>query len=419
MSANTTCVVEFKTCGKVNDHEALSILKRVASLVKPIMKKRNWTIPLLREFFPQNPNLLGLNVNRGKEIRLRLRPHHDEMRFLEFEDVLGTMLHELTHNAISPHNAEFYKYLDDLFLELQDLRNKGWHGEGFDAPGFRVGMGISHNVPETERRKAALQAAETRATVNKIMIPSGGRKLGGNAFEVLSNEARMSPKVMAALAAERRRRDALWCGSGDGEAVTGKRRLTTLPPDSSGLEWKCGVCTLENAKTFLACEACGTDRPSDDKKGSGSSPSKRVNRDKPLKPDSGASKSFSSRSATSTTSKEWSCPECGWVQPLSHIFCEACHTIRDDDPKPWSAPTCRKPIDAISRTWPCPVCTLANRIEAKTCEACETSRPNKYGGDEIEEKPARVEEVWVCPECEGQTEDMFRMCRTCQYIRPL
>lgn len=39
--------------------KALPMLQRVASLVKPIMKKHKWVLPTLSEFFPDSPNLLG------------------------------------------------------------------------------------------------------------------------------------------------------------------------------------------------------------------------------------------------------------------------------------------------------------------------------------------------------------------------
>lgn len=38
---------------------ALAMLQRVASLVKPIMRKHSWVLPVLSEFFPESPNLLG------------------------------------------------------------------------------------------------------------------------------------------------------------------------------------------------------------------------------------------------------------------------------------------------------------------------------------------------------------------------
>jgi hypothetical protein len=39
--------------------EALPMLQRVASLVKPIMRKHGWILPVLSEFFPDEPNLVG------------------------------------------------------------------------------------------------------------------------------------------------------------------------------------------------------------------------------------------------------------------------------------------------------------------------------------------------------------------------
>ncbi len=44
---------------KHNANKALHMLQRIASLVKPIMRKRGWVLPVLAEFFPDNPNLLG------------------------------------------------------------------------------------------------------------------------------------------------------------------------------------------------------------------------------------------------------------------------------------------------------------------------------------------------------------------------
>jgi hypothetical protein len=38
---------------------ALPMLQRVAVLVKPIMRKHGWIVPVLSEFFPDSPNLVG------------------------------------------------------------------------------------------------------------------------------------------------------------------------------------------------------------------------------------------------------------------------------------------------------------------------------------------------------------------------
>jgi hypothetical protein len=39
--------------------DALQTLKKVASLVKPIMRARNWKVRELAEFYPEQQNLLG------------------------------------------------------------------------------------------------------------------------------------------------------------------------------------------------------------------------------------------------------------------------------------------------------------------------------------------------------------------------
>lgn len=76
------------------DLEALTTLRKVASLVKPIMRQRGWRVGTLCEFYPEQRNLLGLNVNRGEKICLRLRYPSDERQFLPLNEVVDTMLHE-------------------------------------------------------------------------------------------------------------------------------------------------------------------------------------------------------------------------------------------------------------------------------------------------------------------------------------
>lgn len=74
--------------------DALHTLRIVASLVKPLMRRRGWKVGILTEFWPPEKNLLGLNWNRGQKICLRLRYPYDEQQFLPLEDVVDTMLHE-------------------------------------------------------------------------------------------------------------------------------------------------------------------------------------------------------------------------------------------------------------------------------------------------------------------------------------
>jgi hypothetical protein len=63
---------------------------------------------------PSDPCILGLNCGGGAIIRIRLRKPNRETEFLPYESLLGTMLHELTHNEHGAHDAQFHKLLDEI-----------------------------------------------------------------------------------------------------------------------------------------------------------------------------------------------------------------------------------------------------------------------------------------------------------------
>lgn len=89
--------------------EASKLLDKLASQVTPICKARSWKIGLLKEMCPPNASLLGMNVNRGMKILIRLRHSPKATVFLPYEQLLDTLLHELCHMKIGPHSAEFYQ----------------------------------------------------------------------------------------------------------------------------------------------------------------------------------------------------------------------------------------------------------------------------------------------------------------------
>lgn len=266
---------------------ALTMLKRVASLVKPIMRKHGWVLPVLSEFFPENPGLLGLNLNGGEQILLRLRLPHARHMFREEGEVVRIMLHELTHNVHGPHDEHFYKFLAALEDEYDELQRSGYAGEGFYSPGHRLGAGISHNLPSYLGRERALAAAEHRRQMQ--LLSGGGRvhRLGGTGAtdSHVSSWNQLSPRELAARAAERRKTDEMLCGWGtlgeaarapktsvrtnarqDEHAIIGTsrsnigRRVNVSPPDAE--QWTCSVCTLVNDSQTLQCAACHAKRPS-------------------------------------------------------------------------------------------------------------------------------------------------------------
>jgi hypothetical protein len=186
------------------------------------MTKRHWRVGLLTEFMPTTPELLGLNINHGQEIRIRLRHFHARDAFMEFEEVLGTLLHELVHIVHGPHDAKFYALLDEIRTECEmDIASK-------NLPLRYLGKG------RTLGQKPGGQ-----------VWSSSGRRLGGSG-EWRSIEKVCRPAELAAQAALIRAKDAIWCGSSQ----------TPQP------KWICGACTIENVESAVACAVCATPRHS-------------------------------------------------------------------------------------------------------------------------------------------------------------
>ncbi|KAF2634157.1 WLM-domain-containing protein [Massarina eburnea CBS 473.64] len=156
------------------DGEALNMLRKAASMVKPMMRKRGWKVGTLAEFLPDEPQLLGLNINRTERILVRLRYHHDSRQFLSMEQVTDTLLHELSHIVWGPHDNNFHNLWNELREEHQSLIAKGYSGEGFLSQGQRLG---GKRVPLDEMRRNARRSAERRRASQSGN--ASGRRLGG------------------------------------------------------------------------------------------------------------------------------------------------------------------------------------------------------------------------------------------------
>eukprot|EP00262_Sarcandra_glabra_P002553 TRINITY_DN12942_c1_g1_i1.p1 TRINITY_DN12942_c1_g1~~TRINITY_DN12942_c1_g1_i1.p1 ORF type:complete len:320 (+),score=57.96 TRINITY_DN12942_c1_g1_i1:153-1112(+) len=244
-------VWEVKPLKKVGEDEARRILEKVAKQVQPIMRKRKWRVKILSEFSPANPSLLGLNEGGGAQIKLRLRKPNRDWDFFPYEHLLDTMLHELCHIEHGPHNADFYKLWDEIRKECEELITKGitGTGQGFDVPGRRLG-GFSRQPPLSSLRQTALAAAEKRARIGAI-LPSGPKCLGGDSDIMVA----LSPIQAAAMAAERRLQDDLWCGSksyaGSSEVESNTVMLEQFPPKESAESSKDSIAVKTDSSNVI------------------------------------------------------------------------------------------------------------------------------------------------------------------------
>ncbi|CDY42398.1 BnaA08g00160D [Brassica napus] len=321
---------------KPKEEEARKILEKVANQVQPIMTRRKWRVKLLSEFCPTNPRLLGVNVNRGVHVKLRLRRVNHDGDFLSYHQVLDTMLHELCHNAHGPHNASFYKLWDELRKECEELMSKGitGTGQGFDVPGKRLG-GFTRQPPLSSLRATAAKAAEKRVRAGNL-LPSGPQRLGGDS-SIMSD---LTPIQAAAMAAERRFLDDIWCGSQSAEALEDQENDTE---------------PVSVREPFTSLNARPSKRSSDQGPSSSS-------KDEPI---SGVMKSSETSPSTSYNANQgreetamWECAECTLLNPLLAPICELCTAAKP------------KEREMKHKVWSCKFCTLENEVNLEKCEAC-------------------------------------------------
>ncbi|KAJ8905984.1 hypothetical protein NDN08_002485 [Rhodosorus marinus] len=187
--------------GLHDEPQAKALLERLASDggVMAVMQKHRWTVGALKEMYPKGKVgvdpvcVLGLNVNKGAVIQIRLRT--DDLRgFRTYYKLLEVMFHELSHNVHSDHDREFYDLMNQLQREAKELdwvQSTGRTiatGRRGSAPEFAPAphndfdpdyeseepsaLGGSSSVQRTlTARQAAVQAAEARMMAAKKSSP--------------------------------------------------------------------------------------------------------------------------------------------------------------------------------------------------------------------------------------------------------
>lgn len=218
--------------------EALFMLRKIASLVKPIMRQRGWRVGVLTEFFPEERNLLGLNINRGERICLRLRHAGDDRQFMPLEQVTDTMLHELCHIVHGPHDEHFHNLWNQLRDEYENLTRKGYTGEGFLSQGHQLG---GARIPMHEARRRARAAAEKR----KVLSSGSGQKLGGA-------PVRRGQDIRQVIADAAARRSTVMKGCASGITTKEKEREIINLTNKRGVRTKAGKDNADEEAIMIA-----------------------------------------------------------------------------------------------------------------------------------------------------------------------
>ncbi|OCL03138.1 WLM-domain-containing protein [Glonium stellatum] len=381
------------------EQEALHMLRRAASLVKPMMRKRGWKVQTLAEFLPDDPRLLGLNVNRTERILIRLRYHHDSRQFLPVEQITDTLLHELSHIVWGPHDQNFHNLWNELRAEHESLVSKGYTGEGFLSEGQKLG---GKRIPLDEMRRQARIAAEKRRSLNK----GSGQKLGGR-----PSIRGIDMRKVIADAATRRNTITKGCASGtkdagqlSSDASKNGFRTKAEEDDANDRAIAQALAELmeeeEMQKLENLCAPSGAgglawDRENglqfDDTSGT-PEPGLGWTKEGGLEFDGLSSRSSSetltvqlpqtrnsrpiSRLVSENDTRRTKSSSSRHSRPISRLISEEEERLRAKQPPalPASAPPVLPP-PSDPNMWSCPQCTLDNPLEFLSCDACGLEQP--------------------------------------------
>ncbi|PWY86858.1 WLM-domain-containing protein [Aspergillus heteromorphus CBS 117.55] len=393
------------------ESEALLVLQKVASLVKPIMRRRGWRVGTLCEFYPHQRNLLGLNVNAGQKICLRLRYPSDERQFLPLDHVLDTMLHELCHIVHGPHNQQFNALWNQLRDEHQELAIKGYTGEGFLSHGRRLG---GRKMPVDEARRVARAAAEQRRTLSA----GSGQRLGGAAVLRGTNMRRI-----IADAAQRRMEVTNGCASGADNSTelveeASKNGFRTKAEEDDANE----RAIMEAYIDLIEQEERERYGPSYIPPSQDNPAGPRTTLSPPPVPESSRPTAspqpadpidLTSISDDSLYNKPWACPTCTLENPADFLCCDACASER---PRPSATRSASGP-PAIGSSDPKPV-NRKRRMGSSTIQKPFKNRVRAVESLAALEQNANKRPLgWLCDSCGSFMETEWWTCSNCGLMK--
>jgi len=110
-----------------NPPSALNLLQRLSTdpAISHIMLIHQFSVGLLTELAPhEHPELLGLNINAGQVIKLRLRTYRYDDGFRLYSDIRRVLCHELAHNVWGDHSNNFKELNSRLNREVLEFERR-------------------------------------------------------------------------------------------------------------------------------------------------------------------------------------------------------------------------------------------------------------------------------------------------------
>ncbi|KAF9466160.1 WLM-domain-containing protein, partial [Collybia nuda] len=176
-----------------NPAGALALLTKLADdpAIKHVMQKHQFSVGVLTELAPhEHPGLLGLNVNAGQAIKLRLRTdRYDGFRL--YAEVRRVLCHELTHNVWGDHDNNFKELNSKLNREVAEFERSAAEG--------------THHLSEKHDVYEPTSELETGAQVHVL----GGGPAGSRTMIEESREALRHRILEAAMARLRKEEEEL------------------------------------------------------------------------------------------------------------------------------------------------------------------------------------------------------------------
>jgi hypothetical protein len=308
-SPKCLCIPSFS-----NSDFAKSLLERVLGEFLPIIQRRGYNVTTVSEMCccgdgdgrkqKMGNNVWGYNQTtwrgggKSHEIHLRLRhPQAHESRFFPYEDVAGTMAHELAHCERGPHDDKFFKIMEGILDEHASVMASGLAGGSSNAGSSNAGSSNAGSTTQHDTFSGNGQRLGGNGNAKKSRLLEGvGRKLGGdNSFQQW-----MTPAEAAVAAAEARQRQLRLRGTRccrpcvieitDDDDSKKPAAMTKKPPQKAGTQpakkrravpdcidltadsdddddrkqpspvtvadWSCPRCTFLNSSMATECDMC-------------------------------------------------------------------------------------------------------------------------------------------------------------------